>query len=153
MANLGPKGIKWDADELRSLYEEQGLSLTKIGGLKGVSAQAVRYALSKFGIKRRPVGSGPVRRKEQSPFFKHGLNGNGYEYYRLGGEKFLGHRVLAARFLSRDLARNEVVHHCNNNKADNRPENLWVFPSQSAHITYHKTGVIHPDTIFLKDYE
>lgn len=31
----------------------------------------------------------------------------------------------------------EVVHHINEDKLDNRPENLIVFPSQSAHIRHH----------------
>jgi hypothetical protein len=46
------------------------------------------------------------------------------------------HRLVAARTLERPLARTEVVHHINGEKADNRPENLAVMdraPHQQEH--------------------
>lgn len=60
------------------------------------------------------------------------------------------HRVVAEQMLGRPLKPEEVVHHINGNKRDNRPENLFIFPSQSAHTRWHarlKRGEVMPDEV------
>lgn len=55
--------------------------------------------------------------------------------------KFYGrheHRIVAERILGRPLKPGEVVHHIDRNKRNNNPENLMVFPSQTAHVLWHK---------------
>jgi len=47
------------------------------------------------------------------------------------------HRIVAEQILGRPLLPGEVVHHINGDKRDNRPENLMVFESQSAHAAWH----------------
>lgn len=39
--------------------------------------------------------------------------------------------------LGRPIERHEVVHHINENKTDDRPENLQAMPSKSAHTKHH----------------
>lgn len=63
-------------------------------------------------------------------------NANGYRVYKDTG--ILVHRHMAEMKLDRPLRRDEVVHHINRNKQDNRPSNLFVFASQQAHWKAHK---------------
>ena len=63
-------------------------------------------------------------------------NANGYRVYKDTGT--LVHRHMAEMKLGRPLRRDEVVHHINRNKQDNRPSNLFVFASQQAHWKAHK---------------
>ena len=48
------------------------------------------------------------------------------------------HRLVAEQTIGRPLRQGEVVHHINQIKHDNRPENLQVMPSQAAHLTLHR---------------
>ena len=47
------------------------------------------------------------------------------------------HILVAEECLGRPLLDGEVVHHINENKLDNRPENLAIFKSHSDHMYYH----------------
>lgn len=46
------------------------------------------------------------------------------------------YRLVAAKILGRPLARNEVVHHINGDRSDDRPENLQIM-TQGEHMTLH----------------
>ncbi len=59
-------------------------------------------------------------------------------YLRYSDNNKLVHRVVAARKIGRNLNKGEVVHHIDRNKKNNNPNNLWVFPNQSAHDKVHK---------------
>lgn len=48
------------------------------------------------------------------------------------------HRVVAEKILCRKLTNDEVIHHINFNRSDNRPENLALFTSISEHSHWHK---------------
>lgn len=47
------------------------------------------------------------------------------------------HRIVAEQMLGRPLKPGEVVHHIDENKRNNSPENLMVFASQKEHAAYH----------------
>jgi maltoporin len=51
----------------------------------------------------------------------------------------LEHIKVLEQKLQRPLAKNEVTHHINGNKMDNRPENLEAV-NRAHHITYHHLG-------------
>ena len=52
------------------------------------------------------------------------------------------HRIIAARKLGRPLLPNEVVHHIDRDKRNNKMENLMVFSSQSEHAKWHANNDI-----------
>jgi hypothetical protein len=54
----------------------------------------------------------------------------------------LEHRVVAEQVLGRPLKSKETVHHKDENRANNLPENILVFRSQSDHVRFHQTGVL-----------
>lgn len=79
---------------------------------------------------------------EDNPNWKGGRtrDGGGYVVVRIGrAETRREHRVVAEKMLGRALLRSEVVHHKNGLRDDNRPENLEVLASQSAHMKIHVT--------------
>ena len=65
----------------------------------------------------------------------HLNNGNGVTYTKLYGVH--EHRLVAEKKIGRKLLPGEVVHHIDGNKRNNNPDNLIVFPSQSAHAQHH----------------
>lgn len=56
-------------------------------------------------------------------------------YLKIGSAH--AHRVIAEQHLGRPLNDMEVVHHIDNDKHNNDPGNLAVFPSQSFHARCH----------------
>lgn len=48
------------------------------------------------------------------------------------------HIVVAEQKIGRNLRKGEIVHHLNENKSDNRPENLVIVQSAAEHRVYHR---------------
>ncbi len=77
-------------------------------------------------------------RGENHPNWKRGfwLDGHGYKIITVENKKFYEHRFLIEKKIGRKLTKNEHVHHINENKLDNRLENLCVL-SNSDHGKLH----------------
>ena len=96
--------------------------------------------------------AGVIRTVSEALFTGGTIKADGYLAVKRKGRQIRLHREIAEAILARPLSRTEVVHHVNGCRSDNRPANLWVFPTQSAHIQFHNTGIVHPDTIKLIPY-
>lgn len=62
------------------------------------------------------------------------------------------HREIASEKLGRKLKPGETVHHVDEDKFNNDPENLWVFRSNADHSSYHNQKLLNliPEIIINK---
>jgi hypothetical protein len=145
-----PMTERIDWSDLRDLYEVKRLGRRAIAKLKGCHPHTVLAAMRRHGVRPRTLQES-TKKGPSHHSFKHGKMRGGYYRGTLNGKRVRIHRLIAQKVLGRPLTAREVVHHTTT-PDDVDPNNLWVFPNQSAHITYHNSGTIHPDTIFLKDH-
>lgn len=60
----------------------------------------------------------------------------GYIYVRIDNYWIREHRYIVENFIGRKLKPNEVIHHINGNRKDNRIQNLMIFDSQAKHKSF-----------------
>lgn len=53
------------------------------------------------------------------------------------GKRTYQHRLIVEQIIGRKLRKGETIHHINSIKTDNRPENLYLFSSNSEHRKHH----------------
>ena len=89
--------------------------------------------MTEYNKKHNPESMTPERRLSER--IAHLNKGKGKTYTKTFGRHT--HRIVAEQILGRPLKKGEVVHHINENKRDNRPENLMVFKNQKLHAKWH----------------
>lgn len=131
-----------DPDFLMDQYFGQGKTLVEIGRSCGVGGNTILWNMQRLGIPRRSwIEAHPV-----PPGWKGGKTiAKGYVLIRKVSHPCADaqgyvpeHRLVMESILGRYLAKSEVVHHINENRADNRRENLMLFESAGRHRAYHR---------------
>lgn len=132
--------IDWPVEQMRKWYEDERKTVAQIGELLGRSSKVVNKACKRFGFRMRRRGpkSGP-----EHTGWKGGRQVDKAGYILVyapdhpacnSGGYVREHRLVCERVLGRRLLPTEVVHHKNDDPADNRPENLQVYNSNADHL-------------------
>lgn len=102
----------------------------------------LRQAIGSDGRHRRFIYGHymKISRGEKNPHWRGGkyLDDRGYIRFSSTRHGKREHVVVMEDYLGRPLEENEVVHHKNGNRSDNRIENLELMASNGLHLsTYH----------------
>ena len=100
-------------------------------------APIAAYTSSRIRLDQRTAGRNNAGK--HPPNYKGGRAKHvaGYATVLVDGKYELEHRLVMAEAIGRPLREDEVVHHVNGDRSDNRLENLMLFPNQSAHLRHH----------------
>lgn len=145
-----PSSYSWTKELLNELYWEREMSCLAIAKIFNAPRQTLESAMDAFQIPRRTY------KKAQAIRFRNKkgkyLDINGYVLISLPNHHFadcrgyvLEHRFVAEQKLGRWLRPDEICHHINNVKSDNRPENIEVLTNLSAHARNHSERRIRND--------
>lgn len=140
-----PKRIVIQGSLLRRLVVDEGMTQAEVGARIGASVGTVRKLCRIHGVPT--PGPGP-RSGERHPGWKGGfVVRKGYLYQHFPEHPFstksgyvLVHRLAMERRIGRHLRPDEVVHHLNRDRMDNRIENLFLFPSNGHHLRHELAG-------------
>lgn len=159
------RDYKW----LYEHYITKKMSTIEIGRICGVSSEPIRKHLHRFDIpirSRSEALKGYKKTNEHIRNMAAGLrelysdptkctNWKGGRIFKQSGYVMIlqkdhpfsdkqgyvcEHRLVAEECLERYLKPEEVVHHINEFRDDNHPENLYVFPNNQIHLAHHRSG-------------
>lgn len=159
------RGIKLDLEKFKQLYYEKNMTQKEVADAFGVSQKVVFKFMRRNDLPAR-VAAKRHQRGEANSYWKGGkrITEQGYvdiympEYphtqpngyvreHILVAEKMLGRELV---FYGRGDSRNEVVHHINGNKTDNRPENLLVMTAGEHMRLHHASTKEMVDKVLLE---
>jgi hypothetical protein len=152
-----PEPTSATAEDWQRLYDEAG-SLSELARWMGRTPGTIGYHLRKHGIEIRRTGflspKSVVHYGADNHNWKGGtyLHDDGYvmEYapHHPDAAKYKGyvlqHRLVMERKLGRRLRSDEIVHHKNEIKTDNDPNNLEL-TDRSEHMKEHKADAVRDE--------
>jgi predicted DNA-binding protein YlxM (UPF0122 family) len=121
-----------DEEALRELYHGENKSLQEVGEELDASAKAVQRAMERFEIPRRDprhTRDCPTLYTDDGYWTWHINDWNNQYNIRV-------HRLIAVAEHGFEAVKGNVVHHKNQHKSDNRPENLELM-TQAEHNKVH----------------
>lgn len=141
-----PKLIDWPIDDMRRWYEVDGLTLQQIADRLGQKQKVVNKVAKKhgFAIRRRGPASG-----EKHPGWKGGQTRDKHGYVLVympdhphcnSNGYIREHRLVMEQKIGRPLLPTEVVHHIDDNPANNSPDNLRLYSANSEHLAETLVG-------------
>lgn len=143
-----PQKLSLDRDAVVAMYLLPS-STQDVALAFGTTSETIRSRLIEWGIPRHPQKNLPrpqpnkARKMEANGFWRGGrtVDADGYVLVKANGHpdaNRLGyvreHRLVMERKLGRPLLASEVVHHRDENPANNDPENLVLYKSNADHL-------------------
>lgn len=141
--------------EMKELYE-RGKTLYEVGEILNIPWQTIHWNLKKSGFKFRHSGSDwikqpnpakgkhwPLEMRERiANKLRKSINEkkarpDGYFVTNVMMTSYKYHRFVMEKHIGRKLKPEEVVHHIDENKANNDISNLMLLPNNSAHLRLH----------------
>ena len=117
---------------IRRILEEHGI---KIRSYREMTLNAIKQGRNSNSELQRKTAS-KLWTGKGNPRYRHGKN-NGYKMIKVDNKWIPEHRYIMEEHLGRKLEKNEVVHHMNFDRHDNRIENLEVM-TIAEHISLHR---------------
>ena len=127
-----PKGYKLSKETKEKMSKSHKGNVGYWNGRKFSKEHKEKLSKSHSGNKSYRWNGGKVK-KDKGYILIYSPNHPNYDSRKY----VLEHRLITEKCLGRYLTKEEVIHHINGIKDDNRPKNLYLFESTSEHTKFH----------------
>lgn len=145
--------ININEDELLRLYVDEKYSLRQLANTFHCNRDVIKVHLKQLNVNIRPFNDANYYKNRNIPNPAHQcIDASGYIIQMSNRQ----HRAVMEQYLGRKLTPDEHVHHIDLDKTNNNIDNLFLFPDDIAHLSYHgyirHNKYIHPQEFIDKIY-